>query len=36
MPKTSSGKMQRYKLMQRYLNGDFDGKILQPDKQDYL
>ncbi|HAH57079.1 MAG TPA: hypothetical protein DCL86_02930 [Bacteroidales bacterium] len=28
IPKTSSGKLQRYKLMQRYLAGDFDaGKL---------
>ena len=26
IPKTSSGKLQRYKLMQRYLNGDFDDR----------
>ncbi|MCX6250121.1 MAG: AMP-binding protein [Bacteroidetes bacterium] len=36
IPKTSSGKLQRYKLMQRYLTGDFDDRILLPDKQDYL
>jgi len=36
MPKTSSGKLQRYKLMQRYLTGDFDDKIIRPDKRDYL
>jgi acyl-CoA synthetase (AMP-forming)/AMP-acid ligase II len=27
MPKTSSGKLQRFKLMQRYINGDFAGRI---------
>ncbi|MEI6901304.1 MAG: AMP-binding protein, partial [Bacteroidota bacterium] len=26
VPKTSSGKLQRFKLMQRYLNGEFDSK----------
>jgi acyl-CoA synthetase (AMP-forming)/AMP-acid ligase II len=26
MPKTSSGKLQRFKLMQRYINGEFDTK----------
>jgi len=36
MPKTSSGKLQRYKLMQRYLTGDFDDRIIRPDKQDFL
>ena len=32
IPKTSSGKLQRYKLMQRYLTGDFDGRIIQHDE----
>jgi acyl-CoA synthetase (AMP-forming)/AMP-acid ligase II len=36
IPKTSSGKLQRYKLMQRYLTGDFEGRIVLPEKQDYL
>ena len=36
MPKTSSGKLQRYKLMQRFLTGDFDDRIIHPDKLDYL
>jgi acyl-CoA synthetase (AMP-forming)/AMP-acid ligase II len=36
IPKTSSGKLQRYKLMQRYLTGDFDDRILRPDKRDFL
>ena len=26
IPKTSSGKLQRFKLMQRYINGEFDNK----------
>lgn len=29
IPKTSSGKLQRYKLIQRYLNGEFEGKIIR-------
>ena len=36
IPKTSSGKLQRYKLMERYLIGDFDGRIVLPDKHDYV
>lgn len=36
IPKTSSGKMQRYKLMQRYLEGDFTGRTLLTDKKDVL
>ena len=32
--KTSSGKLQRYKLMQRYLIGDFDDRIIRPDERD--
>ncbi len=36
IPKTSSGKLQRYKLMHRYLTGDFDDRIIRPDKRDYL
>lgn len=27
IPKTSSGKLQRFKLMQRYVNGEFDKRI---------
>lgn len=30
IPKTSSGKLQRYKLIQRYLNGEFEGRIVLP------
>jgi acyl-CoA synthetase (AMP-forming)/AMP-acid ligase II len=29
IPKTSSGKIQRYKLMQRYLNGEFDDRRIR-------
>jgi acyl-CoA synthetase (AMP-forming)/AMP-acid ligase II len=36
IPKTSSGKLQRYKLMQRFLTGDFNDRILLADKTDYL
>ena len=36
IPKTSSGKLQRYKLMQRFLTGDFNDKIILPGKQDFL
>jgi acyl-CoA synthetase (AMP-forming)/AMP-acid ligase II len=36
IPKTSSGKLQRYKLMQRYLTGDFNDRIINWDKLDYL
>lgn len=36
VPKTSSGKLQRYKLMLRYLNRDFDDRIIRPEKHDYL
>jgi acyl-CoA synthetase (AMP-forming)/AMP-acid ligase II len=36
IPKTSSGKLQRYKLMQGYLTGEFDGRIVLPDNQDFL
>lgn len=35
IPKTSSGKLQRYKLMQRYLTGDFDDRVILADKHDY-
>ncbi|MCX6245553.1 MAG: AMP-binding protein [Bacteroidetes bacterium] len=35
IPKTSSGKLQRYKLMQRYLDGEFDDKVIMPEKGDY-
>jgi surfactin family lipopeptide synthetase A/fengycin family lipopeptide synthetase D len=31
IPKTSSGKLQRYKLMQRYNAGDFDGQVIFPE-----
>ena len=31
IPKTSSGKMQRFKLMQRYLKGEFDDRKIMPD-----
>lgn len=30
VPKTSSGKIQRYKLMQRYVNGEFDDRRISP------
>ncbi len=30
VPKTSSGKIQRYKLMQRYINGEFDDRRISP------
>jgi surfactin family lipopeptide synthetase A/fengycin family lipopeptide synthetase D len=30
IPKTSSGKLQRYKLMQRYVAGEFAGRIIIP------
>jgi acyl-CoA synthetase (AMP-forming)/AMP-acid ligase II len=30
IPKTSSGKLQRYKLMQRYISGEFSGRIITP------
>jgi acyl-CoA synthetase (AMP-forming)/AMP-acid ligase II len=36
IPKTSSGKLQRYKLLQRYLKGDFDDRIIRSDIHDYL
>lgn len=36
IPKTSSGKLQRFKLMQRYMTGEFDDRILRPDKSDYF
>ena len=36
IPKTSSGKLQRYKLMHRYLNGDFNDKVIRSDKLNYL
>jgi acyl-CoA synthetase (AMP-forming)/AMP-acid ligase II len=32
IPKTSSGKLQRYKLMQRYLNAEFTAQTLSADK----
>ena len=32
IPKTSSGKLQRYKLMQRYLNAEFMAQTLTADK----
>jgi len=34
IPKTSSGKLQRYKLMQRYLGGEFADRIIGSDKLD--
>jgi acyl-CoA synthetase (AMP-forming)/AMP-acid ligase II len=36
IPKTSSGKLQRYKLVERYLAGNFNDRILLPGKQDFL
>jgi len=36
IPKTSSGKLQRYKLMERYIKGDFDDRIIRTDKNDCL
>jgi acyl-CoA synthetase (AMP-forming)/AMP-acid ligase II len=30
IPKTSSGKLQRFKLMQRYINGEFDDRRISP------
>jgi acyl-CoA synthetase (AMP-forming)/AMP-acid ligase II len=32
IPKTSSGKLQRFKLMQRYINGDFDTRRIVADQ----
>ena len=29
IPKTSSGKLQRYKLMQRYLDGEFHDRTIK-------
>ena len=34
IPKTSSGKLQRFKLMQRYLNAEFTAQTLSADKLD--
>jgi len=34
IPKTSSGKLQRYKLMQRYLNEEFTAQTLRSDELD--
>jgi len=34
IPKTSSGKLQRYKLMQRYLSGEFNDRTITADKLD--
>ncbi|TRZ70619.1 MAG: hypothetical protein D4R97_08030 [Bacteroidetes bacterium] len=31
IPKTSSGKLQRFKLMQRYINGEFDDRRISAD-----
>jgi acyl-CoA synthetase (AMP-forming)/AMP-acid ligase II len=31
IPKTSSGKLQRFKLMQRYINGEFDDRKITAD-----
>ncbi|MEI6884173.1 MAG: AMP-binding protein [Bacteroidota bacterium] len=36
IPKTSSGKLQRYKLMQRYLSGEFADRTIGADKLDSL
>jgi len=35
IPKTSSGKLQRFRLMQRYINGEFDDHRISADKLDY-
>ena len=34
IPKTSSGKLQRYKLMQRYINGEFEDQRIYPHKSE--
>jgi len=34
IPKTSSGKLQRFKLMQHYINGEFDDRRISSDKLD--
>ncbi len=34
IPKTSSGKLQRYKLMQRYINGEFEANRIDAGKPD--
>jgi acyl-coenzyme A synthetase/AMP-(fatty) acid ligase len=34
IPKTSSGKLQRFKLMQRYINGEFEDRRIRADKLD--
>jgi acyl-CoA synthetase (AMP-forming)/AMP-acid ligase II len=34
IPKTSSGKLQRFKLMQRYINGDFRDQKITMESQD--
>ncbi|MCX6283968.1 MAG: AMP-binding protein, partial [Bacteroidetes bacterium] len=34
IPKTSSGKLQRFKLMQQYINGEFDDRTIRGDKLD--
>jgi acyl-CoA synthetase (AMP-forming)/AMP-acid ligase II len=31
IPKTSSGKLQRFRLMQRYINGEFEDRTIKPD-----
>jgi len=36
IPKTSSGKLQRYKLMQRYVNGELHDQTLKADMLDSL
>lgn len=35
IPKTSSGKIQRYKLMQRYINHEFDYQKVTSENQDF-
>jgi acyl-CoA synthetase (AMP-forming)/AMP-acid ligase II len=35
IPKTSSGKLQRYKLMQRYGNGEFTAQTISADKPEH-
>ena len=36
IPKTSSGKLQRYKLMQRYINGEFEDQRISPNKPELM
>jgi len=35
IPKTSSGKLQRFRLMQRYIHGEFDEQALTPNDLEY-